>query len=353
MAKNPTIADVAERAGVSKATVSAVINDKNTVSEATRRRVYQIINELNYRPRAAARQRFQGDDEPSIGFVIKEDDNPYYAEITAGVRHVAARKGYTLLVASSEGSYEAEHQIIDTMAAKDIRGLIITPVLDDKTDLSHIFELKRRNIPFVLLEKVRGVQAHLVDVDNVKASRDIVTYLIAQGHSHIVHFAGPSYSAHSGERIEGIRRAFSESLLAFQDDYIVYAGAHLQDGYEQGLAYFRKHKQNWPTAITCYNDLVAIGLLKALHELNIRVPEEVSVFGFDNIALLDYLPLPLSSAHVPKVEMGEKAAEILIQHLESKHSSPLQKVTLEAELVIRHSTTGPRLDGVAQQARRA
>lgn len=340
--KNPTIADVAERADVSKATVSAVINDKGTVKDSTRRRVLRSIKELNYRPRASARQRFRAPESKSIGLVIKEAENPYYAEVAAGVRAFADEEGYTILVASSEGSYDAEQRVVDLLTAKDVNGLIIMPVLDSKADLSHVFELKRRNVPFVLLEEVRGVQASLVDVDNVAASKMATGHLIEQGHERIVHFAGPPYSMHSEQRTEGVRRAFSESRLAFSNDLVVKAGARLEDGYRAGRAYFEAVPEaERPTAATCYNDLVAIGLMRALGELEIGVPEGVSVIGFDDIEMLEYLPRPLSSVRMPTFEMGRRAAEMLVRQTEAHEVLAPEKLYLEAELVLRASVASP------------
>ncbi|ACY47368.1 LacI family DNA-binding transcriptional regulator [Rhodothermus marinus] len=336
--RNPTISDVARLAGVSKATVSAVLNDRDTVSAATREKVLAVIRELNYRPREFARHRFRSDGERSIGFIIKEDDNPYYAELIAGARRVAEAKGYTILVASSEGSFRAEQQIIQLMTAKDVNGFIITPVIDDEADLSHIFELKRRNIPFVLLEGIRGLQANLVDIDNVRASQAAVQHLMEQGHAHIVYFAGPRYSLHTEERLEGVRRAFSASNRALRDDQVIYAGAHARDGYEAARAYFAQRPDPMPTAVACYNDLVALGVLRALQELGIRVPDEVSVMGFDDLAFLRYTPWPLSTVRVPKETMGEKAAEILIRNIEAEQPVPIEKVHLDFELVLRATT---------------
>lgn len=334
----PTISDVADRAGVSKATVSAVINNKGTTKNSTRRKVLDAIDDLNYRPSASAQRRFQSSTGRSIGLVVKEADNPYYAEVIAGIRPLAQENDYTLVVASSEGSYDAEKQIVELFTSKDIDGLIITPVLDRQTDLSHIFELKRRNIPFVLLEEVRGVQANLVDVDSIMAFRNAVKYLIDHGHERIVHFAGPDYSAHSEERIEGVRRAFSESELVFSEDIVIPAGAHLEDGYEAGLKYFKNREAfDRPTAVTCYNDLVAIGLFRALMDLDIGVPNDVSIIGCDDLELLKYLPIRLSSIHSPKFDMGQKAADMLIQQVEASKVLPLEKSYLEAELVIRDS----------------
>jgi LacI family transcriptional regulator len=331
----PTIEDVARRAGYSKATVSAVLNDSPSVKASTRARILDVMDELNYRPRNAGRN---GDREQrSLGLVIKEIDNPYYAEVVAGARSAANKKGYSVQIGTSEGDPDAEKRLVDVFRAKDIDGLIIIPVISEQADLSYVFELNRRNIPYVLLEEVRGIQASVIDVDNIEASKRAAKYLIDSGHEKIVHFAGPQYSMHSEERLEGVRRAYSESSLVFSDDIVVPAGAHLADGYRAGKAYFGRG-ENRPTGVTCYNDLVAIGLMRALGELGLRVPEDVSVIGYDDIEILEYLPTPLTSIRVPKFEMGQKAAELLIQQLEAHKKVPPQKIHLQAELVVRKTT---------------
>ena len=343
--KNVTINDVAERAGVSIGTVSAVINRKETVSKATRRKVLQAISELNYRPSAAARRRLQPAAEKSVGLVIKEVHNTYFADIIIGVQQVAQAQGYNVLVVSSERNYKLEHQIVELLTAKDVDGIIINPLLDEDADLSHLFELKRRNIPLVLLESLRGLQASMVDVDNEAASKAAVEHLIGLGHKRIVHFAGPRYSMHSDERIEGVRRAFSAQRLVFTDDDLVHAGARLEDGYRAGLAFFRERSPaDVPTAVTCYNDLVAIGLMRALRELGLRVPEDVSIIGYDDIDMAQYAAVPLTTVRVPKVEVGRRAAQILIQHVEALDAGMTEKVCLQAELVVRQSTCPPARD---------
>ena len=348
--KRPTIDDVARQAGVSKATVSAVLNNTGSVKATTRDQVVSVMELLNYRPtqlagRSAARR------VKSIGLLIKEIDNPYYAEIVLGARTLASQNGYTLLVASSEGEFDAERRAIELLQAKDVDGLVATPVLDEHADLSHFFELKRRNFPFVLLEEVLGVPASLVDVDNSAGARKAVEYLIAQGHTRIAHFAGPRYSMHSQERIDGVRHACSASRLIFTDYDIVGAGAHLADGYRAALEYFRERPvSERPTAVTCYNDLVAIGVCRALRELGLGVPEDVSVIGFDDIPVLEYFPVPLTTVRVPKRQMAEIATEMLIRHVESKTAIPPQKVYLDAELVVRASCRalrGAASDGTA------
>jgi DNA-binding LacI/PurR family transcriptional regulator len=275
----------------------------------------------------------------SLGLLIKEVDNPYYSEVVAGIRAYGRDRGYTVVVASSEGDAKAEQEATETLRRHGVAGLVVTPVMDWDTDLSHLFELMRRNFPFVLLEQIHGLRASLVDVENVEASRTAVEFLIQQGHTRIVHFGGPSYSMHSEERVDGVRRAFSRSSLVFPDDAIVPAGAHLEDGYRAGLEYFRDRQgPDRPTAVTCYNDLVALGLIRALGELGLSVPGDVSVVGFDNLAILPYVGVPLTTIHVPKVEMGERATEMLIRRIEARQALPPERVTFEGTLVVRGST---------------
>jgi LacI family transcriptional regulator/LacI family repressor for deo operon, udp, cdd, tsx, nupC, and nupG len=341
----PTIQDVAEKAGVSKATVSAVINDKTTVKESTRATVLEAIQALNYRPRAAARQRLSTEKMRFVGFVLREIGNPYYAEIITGAESFLREHGYITLVAATEGDFKTEQRITRLFTHKDVDGILLTPAMDGDTDLSHIFDLKRHNVSFVLLEEIRGIQANLVDVDNVQGAKDAVLHLIDLGHVHIVHFQGPEYSLHSQERLSGVRRAYSESELVFSDRLVVQAGDSLENGYRTGLEFFSQClKGECPTAVTCYNDLVALGLIRALGELGLRVPEDVSVVGSDDLKLLEYLSAAsrLTSVRVPKFEVGLTAAEILHKQIQSETASPPRKVYLHAELVVRETSAPPR-----------
>lgn len=343
--KNTTIEDVAEHVDVSKSTVSAVINDRDVVKDTTRQRVLDAIETLNYRPRGSARRGFKAPSGQSLGFVIKEADNPYYSEIQVGIQEVASEHGYMTFVGSSEGRFDDEKQIVKQFSNKDLDGLIITPILNEDTDLSHIFDLQRNNIPFVLLEGVRGIQAHLVDIDNVEASSNAAQHLIELGHERIVHFAGPKYSEHSDERIEGVRRAFSRSPLIFGDENAVRVGDSFKAGYERALEYFpggeASSDADMPTAVTCYNDLVALGVMRALREQGWDVPGDISVVGFDDLNLLNYVSIPLTTIHVPKRRMGRKAVELLLRQIQGNGENTSQRISLDAELMVRSSTAPP------------
>ena len=203
--KRATIADVAAHAGVSKATVSGVLNGTSAVRPSTRARVLAAAEQLQYRlparsrasrssapaPHArAARGAGAPDASPSLGVVVREACNPFYAEVIEGVREVADARGYAVLVASSEGDYGAERRAVELLHQKQVGGLMVYPVLDDEGDLSHFFELRRRDYPVVMLEGVRGLPACLVDIDNRAASAAAVEHLVALGHTRIAHFAG-------------------------------------------------------------------------------------------------------------------------------------------------------------------
>jgi LacI family transcriptional regulator len=340
--RKPTINEVASRAGVSKSTVSAVLNHKTPVADVTRREVMRAMEELGYRPTPSARRGFRPASGKMIGFIVKEAGNPYYAEVLAGIEEVASERGYLISTVSSAGEYERERRIVNELTERELGGLIITPIRNDDTDLSHIFDLRRYGVPFVLLERVPGIQANLVDVDNVQAATDAVRHLLKLGHTRIVHFAGPSYSEHTRERADGVRRAFSESDLRFHEAMLIPAGDGVEDGYRAALAYFGETPlEQRATAVTCYNDLVALGVWRALRELDIGVPADVSIVGFDGLQLLEHLPLGLTTVNIPTVEMGRRAAGLLIRQIESG-SSAVEKVTLDSELIIRASTAAPR-----------
>jgi DNA-binding LacI/PurR family transcriptional regulator len=193
--------------------------------------------------------------------------------------------------------------------------------------------------PFVLLEDVKGIQANVVAIDNLKAIKKAVKYLIDSGHKKIVHFAGPPQSSHTQERIEGFRHAFSESTLAFNKDMIVSIGSHYEESFRKSIEYFKnKEPESYPTAIVCFNDQQALAVMAVLKKLNICVPDDISIIGNDDIYYAKIYPVPLTTIKAPKHEIGRKAAEILIRNIESSTLLPIERVVLDTEFIIREST---------------
>jgi DNA-binding LacI/PurR family transcriptional regulator len=337
--KRITIEDVAKRAGVSKGTVSAVINARTTVKSETRDHVLEVMKHLHFRPQGIARNLRNGNQDKSIGIIIKDMNYPFYTAIASGVRDYANSKGYSLLITSSENNQQSEKRFSQLFAAKDIKGAIIAPLVEGTAEIEHLFQLKMINYPFVLLEDVRGIQANVVAIDNSQAIKKAVKYLMDCGHTRIVHFAGPPSSSHTEERIEGFRHAFSESTLAYHEDMIVSIGSRHEESYGNTLAYFRKlSRSDYPTAIVCFNDQQALAILTALKELGIRVPDDISIVGNDDISYAKIYPVPLTTIRAPQREIGRCAAELLIRNIESSKLLPVERVLLETELIVRDST---------------
>ena len=337
--KRITIVDVAKRAGVSKGTVSAVINAKRTVKPTTRDHVLAVMKDLHFRPRGVARNLRNGDKDRSIGIIIKDLNYPFYTSIATGAKEYANSKGYSVIVATSENDHECEKTITHLFSTKDIKGAIISPIVEGTAEIEHLFRLKMINYPFVLLEDVKGIQANVVAIDNLRAINKAVKHLIDTGHTKIVHFAGPPASSHTQERIEGFRDAFSESTLAFHKDMIVSIGSQHEESYAKTLNYFKnRNRKDYPTAIVCFNDQQALAVMTALKELGIRVPDEISIVGNDDISYARAYPVPLTTIRAPQHEIGKKAAEILIRNIESPTLLPNERVVLETEFIVRQSS---------------
>ncbi|MDE3057981.1 MAG: LacI family DNA-binding transcriptional regulator, partial [Bacteroidota bacterium] len=337
--KKITIEEVAKKAGVSKGTVSAVINARNTVKPGTRSHILEVMKELNFRPKGVARNLKNGGQDKSIAVIIKDLNYPFYTSIATGAREYAESKGYSVIVGSSENDHECEKKFTHLFSAKDIKGAIIAPIVEGTAEIEHLFKLKMINYPFVLLEDVRGIQANVVAIDNLRAIKKAVKYLIDSGHKKIVHFAGPPKSSHTQERIEGFRHAFSESTLVFHQDMIISIGSVYEESYGKTLEYFKNTKrEDYPTAVVCFNDQQALAVMMALKELKIKVPDDISIIGNDDIYYAKIYPVPLTTIRAPQKEIGERAAEILIRNIESSSLLPIERVVLDTEFVIRESS---------------
>jgi LacI family transcriptional regulator/LacI family repressor for deo operon, udp, cdd, tsx, nupC, and nupG len=337
--KKITINDVAKTAGVSKGTVSAVINSRSTVNAKTREHILRVMRNLNYQPLGQARNLRGQQIGKSIGLIMRELDNPFYAAVAVEIKKYANSKDYILFIASSESDHQNEENIAQLFAANNVKGVIIAPVINGTVEIEHLFHLKMLNYPFVMLEEVQGILANVVSINNVKATSDAVKYLIEIGHTNILNFSGPKFASHTAERIKGFRKAFSESHLAFNDDLVVCCGSHFHDGFNTGIKYFENiDRKLFPMAVVCYNDVVALGLMSALHKLNIKVPEEVSIIGNDDIEFAQHWSPALTTISTPFEELGKKAAEILINNIEAERALPIENIILNSKIVIRETT---------------
>jgi LacI family transcriptional regulator len=336
-----TIDDVARLAGVSKSTVSFVLNNRPSISLETRDRVRDVIRKLNYQPNQIARS-LSSRQTRSIGLVVKQIDNPYFTKVMRGVFEFFSGCGYTVLLGSSELQPERERTSVEALLRQRVDGLILSPLQGADADLSHLTAVSQEQVPLVLLEKVANVSANVVDIRNEAAAYKAVSFLIGLGHRRIAYYAGPDYSMHNRERAAGFQRAMLENGLPAPSSSVRQAGVYLADGYAAARAQFSAPGER-PTAVFCFNDLVAIGVMNALIELGIRIPDDVSVIGFDDIEFCGSVRVPLSSIRVPAFEMGKAAAEMLMNQIGKTGPAERRTVELEATLIPRASCG--RLDG--------
>jgi LacI family transcriptional regulator len=330
-----TISDIAKLANVSISTVSIVLNNKTGVSEKTRKRVLEVIEKFNYNPSQIA-QSLALKETKSIGLIIKEIDNPHFAKVMKGVYDTASEFGYSVLLGSSELQNEKEAEIINTMLSKRVDGLIISPIQNDEVNFISLANLLNNNISFVILGMVDNRSVNSVDIDNTKAAFEAVSYLISLGHRNIAYFGGPPHSGHAQKRLLGYQRALMENGISFSTQHFYSVGPNIEDSYKIAYELFL-NKSDLPTAVFCYNDLSAIGVISALENLNFQVPDDVSVFGFDNIDYGKYLKIPLSTIDMPAYRIGEESVKLLLNVIKSNGELKNEKVILDHKVVIRNT----------------
>ena len=330
-----TINDIAQLAGVSKSTVSAVLNDNPLIKEETKVRVREAMKKLDYRPNELARALARRQTK-TIGLIIKEIDNPYFARITSGIYDFAHKEGYSVLLGSSELKPLQEQETLNVLLSKKVDGLIIS-TLKDSAGFSHLWELKRKNIPFVLLDTVSLFPTNMVDVDNVQVGFQAADFLLKKGHRRVAYLSGPDHSLHSLQRLEGVKMAHYEHNVPVGRGLVIHAGSYIEDGFAAGEKVAALPADQRPTAIYCFNDQVALGAIGSLRRAGLNVPGDVAVVGTDDTPLALATFPPLTTIHIPIYEIGKQAAALLIRQIKNKETPLEEKILLKAHLVERDS----------------
>jgi DNA-binding LacI/PurR family transcriptional regulator len=253
-----------------------------------------------------------------------------------GVYDTCSQLGYSVLLGSSELSSEKETEIISALLSKRVDGLLISPLQYEDSDFTYMANLVSEQYPLVVLGEVRNFATNVVDIDNFSAAYEAVTYLIRMGHRRIAHLSAANSSDHGKKRLEAYKQALIDHNIPINKDYIIPAVPNTTEGFHAGKALFSK-KIDLPTAVFCYNDLLAIGLISALLEMNIRVPEAVSVMGFDDIDFSAYVKIPLTTIQMPAYDIGTAAVGLLIKQLASPSAVLNEKLILDHTLIIRDS----------------
>lgn len=327
---------VAKLAGVSRSTVSRVINNDPAVSEETRARVERLVQELNFYPNIAARGLAAGRTRV-LGLVIPMAvsslfSDPYFPLLVQGVSSACTARDHSVMLWLAEPEYERRtlRQILHNGLVDGV--LVASQRLDDPV----VDALVRSSLPFVLIGRhPSNENVTCVDVDNVKSARAIVAHLLGLGRRRIATIAGPTDMIAGLDRLEGYRLALDDQRLAVDADLIA-QGDFTETGGNTAMKQLLPHS---PDAVFCASDAMAVGALRALAEAGRRVPEEVAVAGFDDMTFAARTQPPLTTVHQPITPAGALAAETLIGMVEGK-SSASRRILLPTELVIRASSGG-------------
>jgi LacI family transcriptional regulator len=327
-----TIREVAEIAGVSYATVSHVINNTRVVSPETRQRVMDAMAELNYRPNALARSLRQGKTN-TLGLVLPDSANPFFAEISRSIEDEAFNKGYSVFLCNTELDTQRELFYVDVLSKKQVDGIIFVAAGDQADSLDF---LAREGMPVVMIDRnLPNVQVDAVLPDHQLGGFLATRHLLQLGHKRIACIAGPSSITPSAERITGYRSALEQANTPYDEKLVIRGDYHPQSGMDITRAILQMDPR--PTAIFALNDLMALGALRGAAEAGCSVPGDLAVVGYDDLELAQFTNPPLTTIAQPKKEIGLQAVSLLVERI-SQYSRPPRRLVLPPELIVRRST---------------
>ena len=314
-----TIKDVAKRAGVSVATVSYVINGTRNVAPETAARVRAAMEELSYHPNAVA-QSLRTRTTHVIGAVISDISNPFFATLIRGAEDCARENGYSLLICNTSEKLENELVYLQLLSRKRVDGMIIAPT--GKND-GLIKDLIERGMQIVFIDrKVEGVAAPAVLSENEEGAYQATRYLIEQGHRKIGIVLGLPHVSTTTERLHGYERALAEAGIAADPSLIVYGHSQVEGARKASVTLLDRADR--PSAVFATNNLMTIGLMMAIHDLELRCPQDVSVIGFDDFDWAAAFNPPLTTVAQDPYLIGERAVEILFANLNQHNRSTVE-----------------------------
>lgn len=315
-----TINDIAEKAGVSLATVSRVLNNSPHVSKKMRKHVLDIIEELNYIPSAYARS-LSMNKSTIIGVIVPEISNQFFSEIIKGITSVADESRLSILLFNTDENIDKEAHAIRLLQEYRVQGLIITPVTGAnsyKKDYVDLFN--SLNIPFVLMDRsIKNSNFDGIYFDDTAAIFNATKALLDNGHRDIKIFAGNPDHIVSTRRIQGFSDAMNAYGVPFSSENILSGEFSIQSSYEITRDLILSHKL--PTAFIGITNMISLGCLKALYQYDISIPDEIAFVGYDSLQMLDVMNLNLTLVEKDTVEMGRRAAKLLLEKIENNQSN--------------------------------
>ena len=328
-----TMKDVADLAQVSTTTVSHVVNNTRYVSNELRQRVLDAMRDLGYHPNSLARSLRRGETK-TIALITPDASSPFFAKIARLIEDIGYNNDYSVILCNSDNNLDKELSYVGTMIAKQVDGIVFISAGDSE---SHLQLLANYGIPVIVVDRdVSASMADVVMIDNEYGGYVATQYLISLGHRRIACITGPSDLTPSAARVHGYRRALAEADIPITPGYIVSGDFQLSGG----IAATRTILQAIPppTALFVCNDMMAIGAISAARSANRRIPQDLSVVGFDDISLAIATYPPLTTIAQPTQEIARIATQTLIERLQGKvQTKPSQTIVLRPKLIVRDS----------------
>jgi LacI family transcriptional regulator len=328
--------DIAQELGVSVVTVSKVLRNHSDISLETRERVLRAMKEQNYRPNLAARALVTGRSF-IVGLVVPDLVHPFFGVVAKGLSKALRRKDYNLVLASSEEDPVLEREEIEQMLARRVDAIAVA---SSQTSTESFQRIEEHGTPFILIDrKFPGLEANFIGVDDEAVGVQVTEHLIQAGCRRIAHIGGPGVSTAIG-RLEGYRLALQNHGLEIRDEYIISRERGDEASDASGREAMEKLLQlnPRPDGIFCYNDPTALGAMKAILEVGLRVPEDIAVAGCGNVQYSDFLRVPLTSIDQDSESIGAHAAELALTLIESKTPPAARTIMVVPKLVVRDST---------------
>ena len=326
--------DIAEDLGVSLMTVSKALRNHTDVAEETRRRVCQRARQLGYEPNLVARS-LAGHRSFMIGLIVPDLMHSFFAEVAKGIDSKLAPLGYQIAVSNSGENAETELRQIKLLMARKVDGLIIASAVP-RASHSMVELMDRHSTPYVLVDRmIPNVEANYVGVRDEEIGALATQHLIEQGCTRIAHLRGPMVSTGRG-RLRGYRRALAKHRLKVPPEYVISAAHQDSTGYEAMRRLLQLKPR--PDGVFCYNDPVAIGAMKALMEAGVDIPRDIALVGVGDVHYSDMLRVPLSTINQSSFQIGESAAQLLLECMESKAPVPPKRILFPPRLVVRESS---------------
>ncbi len=333
--KHVTIKDVAKALNISFSTVSRAFNDKYDIRKETRDMILAKAKEMGYHPNPIAK-KLLSQCSYNVGVVVPEFINPFFPEVIIGIQDVLLKKGYQVLIMQSNESYQTELENVKSLENNMVDGIIIS-ITQETKNTDYYLNLIEQGFPLVLFNRVSDeLPASKVIFDDYKWAFFATEHLIYQGYKNIIHFSGPLSLALSRNRKKGFVDALRKHRFENPGDKVFEAGLMIEDGERTMNKLIEQN--NLPEAILTVNDPTAIGAMKALKKHGYRIPGDVAIVGFTETRTAELLDPPLSSVSQPTFEMGQIAARLLIDQIESKGMFVPQTIVLNGRLNVRESS---------------